>query len=239
MRVLTVQLMFKLPLAMTVSAWRTVSTAPAVPAALNAVLQPGDTVVIANLRFYDASRLTRYRQHLLDLYSMIATHNASMIHLSDVPLYRGDNLCLLARWPLPVWWYATICSECGLPLGRSREEIPSVDEWYGMVSNLLQPLHYAHTLDIHDQFCDLEARVCRVYIPATAIVGYRDLTHLNDEGSFAFWPWLRRAWPLDARQQREVAARGAGNHDREERLARLRRYTMRGWYYTRHKDGLL
>ena len=38
MRVLTVQLMFKLPLAMTVSAWRTVSTAPAVPAALKAVL---------------------------------------------------------------------------------------------------------------------------------------------------------------------------------------------------------
>ena len=88
-------------------------------------------------------------------------------------------------------WRLCGCA-CAVPRDVSRAQVAPVHEALQQLvrSEAGAPASF---LDLHDLLCDgrSEGAMCGPDIPGTASLGYRDIKHLTELGSFYLWPFLR------------------------------------------------
>ena len=114
----------------------------------------------------------------------VASRNASLVLVNDVPLLHGDPLdCSLASR------FGSWCpSVCGRLRAESVAELAdAATTLAGLATEFPRTVIYA---DAHDWLCDGDT--CGPYIPGSFALGWMDANHLNYEGAFALWPLLAR-----------------------------------------------
>ena len=132
----------------------------------------------------DPRRQRTFQAQMRHLAEAVASRNASLVLVNDVPLLQGDALdCTPLASRLGAW--------CPSVCGRSRAE--SVAELADAATTLADLANEfprsVYFTDAHDWLCDGDT--CGPYIPGGSYtLGWMGANHLNYEGSFALWPSL-------------------------------------------------
>ena len=169
------------------------ATADRVTASLAAVLRAGDVVAVAShYHDHDALAASQCATRMSSLLRLTATAGAYLLMLGDVPKLPSGvrGVVCAAPWSQAVW---RLCGcACAVPRDVSRAQVVPVHEALQQLvrSEAGAPASF---LDLHDLLCDGlgEGATCGLDIPGTASLGYRDIKHLTELGSFYLWPFLR------------------------------------------------